>query len=143
MLFVVAGSILVVSAPSKNVNINAPYLLERTDGGGAVTITFTMADYTAGYAAKFNAIQLQVGAPGAWTLGATASSGSFGTGSAVYAKADGGTGWKDLGGTPSPLLAGANGAHKFYVSYKVVAAELTGASGQDISATITVTYSFI
>ena len=142
VVLLVVASVAAVSTPSQNVHVNAPYLLNRIDSGSSVTVTFTMSGYTTGYVDRTNAIRLQVGAPGPWTVGVSASGGGFGVVNALYAKATGWS-WVDVSASNQALLNGSNGEHNFYVDYRVIAAELSGTSGQNVSATVLVTYSFI
>jgi len=141
-MLLVITSVAAVAVPTQNVTVNAPYLLTKLEGSSTVTMTFTMADYIAGYVEVLNVIRLQVGAPGDWSVGISATGGTSGVVDALHAKATGG-GWLDVSGTSTALLTGSNGESKFYVTYQVNAAELSGTSGANISTTVLVTYAFI
>jgi hypothetical protein len=145
MVLLMAASVAAVcQTPQQNVNIDAYYLLKRLDSKGPATITFSMTDYAAGYAYCMKAIKLQVGAPGGWTLNATAIGGGSGTINALAANADGGyAGWRSLGSGSNTLRPGSNGECNFWIHYRVDLSKLSAANMSGIHATVTVTYSLI
>jgi len=142
-MLLVITSVVAVAAPTQAVDVKAPYLLEKVQGNGTVYVTFTMNDYAAGYVEYNHAIWLRVGAPGTWTLNATVTGGGGGTIDALYAKADGGLGWVDLGSGGNPLKNGSNGVYDFWVNYRVYASQLAGTNATNIHEVVTVTYGLI
>lgn len=123
----------------QDVNVQAPFLLECSCDDDTVSMIFDMDAYGVGYVEKMNQMDIAVGAPSSWDVGATVNHNNKGVADALLVS--GGAGWVDVGTGWNAIKSGGQGVTTFPIHYRVELDDLN--SGSDINETVTVTYDFI
>lgn len=124
----------------QDVNVQAPFLLECScESSGTVSMIFNMNAYEDGYVEKMDQMNITVGAPSNWDVGATVNHNNKGVADALLVS--GGAGWVDVGTGWNTIKSGGQGVTTFPIHYRVELDDLNSSS--DINETVTVTYDFI